>query len=462
MDSNNKQFKNKNVLIFGLGLNDGGLGMAEYFIRKGAKITITDGKTEQELLPTLEKLKKYTGKFVLHMGGHIEADFIDNDIIIRNPAIKPNNKYLQIAKNAKKLIYMEMVLFHKFANGLKIGITGTKGKSTTTTLIYKLLKQKYDKRVFLGGNIGKSAVKFMDKLQEDSISVLELSSFQLDNMGENNISPNIAVITNIHTDHLDWHGTREDYIKAKENIFKYQSSKDYAILNYDDPMCKDISRRAKANLITFSIHDVQATYFIDKHLNIFERGKKIFTLKSIKLQGEHNKSNIICAIATTKVLKVSNKDICKIIESFKGIEGRQEFVRKINNVRFYNDTTATNVEALKSMLDTFSLVYSKKIILIFGGVDKGLDYTRVIKDIEDHVKYVVLLEGTASDKLRTLLSNNIKTSRKFSDFKQAITHAYNNSNSGDIVVLSPAAASFNMFKNEFDRGKQFKSIVKSL
>jgi UDP-N-acetylmuramoylalanine--D-glutamate ligase len=226
-------YNDKKVLIFGLGLNDGGLGMAEYFLKQGAKVTITDSKTKEELAEPISVLSKYKD-VTYHLGEHIEKDFIENDIIVRNPGIKPDNKYLKLARDSGKEIVMEMALFHKVAPCSTIGVTGTRGKSTTTALIYEILKAGYSNKVILGGNIGKSAIREVSNLSKDDLAVLEISSFQLDGMGEAKVSPHIAVITNVYQDHINWHGSLEEYINSKKKIFLNQSDNDYLIVNLDD------------------------------------------------------------------------------------------------------------------------------------------------------------------------------------------------------------------------------------
>jgi UDP-N-acetylmuramoylalanine--D-glutamate ligase len=454
-------FKNKKVLIFGLGLNDGGLGMTEYFLKNGAKVTITDGKSEEQLQPTLKKLKKYREQIIFHLGEHKEEDFLENDIIIRNPAIKPDNKYLKIAKEAGKQIEMEMSLFHKLAPCPIIGITGTRGKSTTTALIYEILKRQYGEKIILGGNIGKSAIRELEKLNEKNLAVLELSSFQLDTMGGNQLSSDIAVVTNVFQDHQDWHPTMEHYIEAKKNIYRYQDPGDYLIINIDNEITQKFCNDCRSKVITFSLKNSNATYFLTEDLKVLYNGRKIFSLQEIKLKGLHNRYNILAAIAATKTYGVENEDIINTLQQFEGVHGRQEYVRPINGIDFYNDTTATSVEAVLAMFETFG-EYKGKIIMIAGGVDKGLDYSLLEKQMRDSLKALVLLEGSASEKIAIQMEGFGNVYGQFSDFKEAIEKAYQLGNPGDMVILCPGASSFNMFANEFDRGRQFVDYVNSL
>ena len=204
------RYKNKKVLIFGLGLNDGGLGMVDFFVEQGAIVTVTDGKTEEQLKETVTKINKSGKQVTFHLGEHLESDFLNNDIIIRNPAITPDNHYIQLAIKARKTIEMEMSLFFKLAPCKIVGISGTKGKSTTTTLTYLMLKEKFGDKVILAGNIGKSAIRELPNLTTDNIVVLEISSFQLDVLRAAKLSPHATLLTNIYEDHLNWHKNLEE------------------------------------------------------------------------------------------------------------------------------------------------------------------------------------------------------------------------------------------------------------
>lgn len=454
-------YKDKKVLIFGLGLNDGGLGMAEYFLNEGAKVTITDGKTEKELVEPIKQLSKYNN-VTYHLGGHIEKDFIENDIIVRNPAIKPDNKYLRVARNSGKEIVMEMALFHKLAPCPIVGITGTRGKSTTTTLIYEILENVYRDKVFIGGNIGRSAIRQLPNLTKNDIAVLELSSFQLDAMGNSKVSPHIAVITNIYRDHLNWHGTVEEYIEAKKNIYLYQNDVDYLVLNLDDEVSSKFIDESPSNVITYSLKDRKADYYIGNALNVYEKGEKLFKFDSLKLKGEHNLYNILSAISTTRIYEISSDIIKSVLEKFEGLPCRQEFVREKKGVKYYNDTCATSVEAINAMFERFGEEYKGKIIMIGGGVDKGLEYEKILNNMRKYLKALVLFEGTASEKIEKIVSPYLNTYKYFGSMKDAIDKAKDISEKGDMVILCPGASSFNMFINEFDRGKQFVDYIKSL
>jgi UDP-N-acetylmuramoylalanine--D-glutamate ligase len=454
-----ERFKNKKVLIFGLGINDGGLGMAEFFLKEGAKLTITDTKDEEFLKPTLEKLAKYGDEITYHLGGHVEEDFVNNDIIVRNPGVKPGDRFLKIAQDAGKQIEMEMSLFHKLAPCPIIGITGTKGKSTTTTLISEFLKQKFGNKVFLGGNIGRSAIRELDSLEKDNICVLEISSYQSKVMGENRISSDIALVTNMYKDHLNWHPDMQDYIESKKDIFRYQDKDGILVVNIDNDITKEFPKDAPGIVKRFSLNDSSVEYYMDKDLNVYENGNQLLNIKTSILIGEHNHYNILGAIAVARIYDITPEQILTVLESFKGVSGRQELIRELNGIKFYNDTTATSVEAIEAMFKRFGVDYAKKIIMISGGVDKGLEYGKLVPYMEKYLKKLILLDGTASEKIMEIYDNY---EGPFGDFKEAIDCAYKSAENGDMVILCPGASSFNMFKNEFDRGSQFVDIVNQL
>ena len=458
-----QNFKNKKVLIFGLGLNDGGLGMAEFFLKQGAVVTVTDGKTEEQLKRTVDKLQKYGGKVIYHLGGHIKEDFENNDIIVRNPAIKRDNEWLEIARKAGKDIYMEMALFHKLCPCPIIGITGTRGKSTTSSLIYEFLRERFGKKVFLGGNIGKSAIRELSKLKKDNLVVLEMSSFQLDGMGESKVSSNTAVVTNMYKDHLNWHSDMQDYIETKKNIFRYQNEDGLLIANIDNYITKEFIKESPGKDITFSLIDSSADYYL-RNMVVYEHGEELLKIEELILDGEHNLYNILGAIATVRQYGVEAEDILSVLKTFTGVPGRQQLVRELDGVRFYNDTTATSVEAVLAMFDRFGRENKGKIVMISGGVDKGLEYEKITPLVKEFCKGVVLFEGTASDKISEMLDadgyDNVYTG--FDNMTSAVKKAVEISEDGDMVILCPSASSFNMFANEFDRGDQFVEIVNNL
>lgn len=458
------QYEGKKVLVFGLGLNDGGLGMVDFFVEQGAEVTITDGKTEEQLASTLEKLKEKGGKLTFHLGGHLDSDFADNDIIIRNPAIKPDNPYLKIARDAGKTIEMEMSLFFKLAPCKIVGISGTKGKSTTTTLTYLMLKKKFGGTVVLAGNIGKSAIRELPKLTKENLVVLEMSSFQLDALREAKLSPQASLLTNIYEDHLNWHKDMADYIDCKQAMFTFQKAGDITVLNIDDPRIngmQEIARKSGATIITFS-SQIDADYSRNG-MEIFEHGTPLLSLSGMKVDGEHNYQNALGAIALARQFEVTPQQITEVLSEFTGVDGREQLVREINGIQIYNDTTATAMESMLAAMNRFGPKFPKKIIMIAGGMDKGMDYSQVTPVWNTFLKALVLLEGTASEKMATVMeSSEVPVHKYFGIFKDAVEKAYSLAQPGDMIILCPGGTSFNMFANEFDRGRQFNDLVNAL
>ena len=409
-----KLFKNKKVVIMGLGLLGGGIGAAKFFSKQGAKVLVTDLKTRRELKESVKKLNQV--KFVL--GKHRKEDFINADLIIRNPGVPRESKYLKIAKNNNIPIKTDIDIFFDLCPGTIIGITGTKGKSTVATLVHLFLKKKYSK-TFLAGNIGVSPLALLNKIDKKSKVVLELSSFELENLRK---SPNIAVITNLFPDHLDRYKNFKDYVDAKKSIFKYQNKNDILVLN-NDSETKKLCSEAKS---------------------------KVYFFKG---------SNVAAAVLIAELFKISEKDIEKVLSNFKGVPHRQEFVVEKKGIKYFNDTTATNPKAVIFAIETFRKRFPKsKIVLIAGGKDKKLNYRSLARNIKHNVDYVILLPGTGSNKLKKDLSKFYPVK----SMKQAVGKASYLAQKGDIVLLSPGAASFNLFENEFDRGNQFVKAVKKL
>jgi len=445
-------FKNKKVLIMGLGLNGGGVGVAKFFCKQGAEVLVTDKKTEEQLKESLENLKKLeenlpAGRQVKYtLGRHEEEDFLWADMIIKNPDVPSTSPYLEIARKNKIPVETDLTLFFKLSKAFVIGVTGTKGKTTTASLIYHILKQKY-KNVLLAGNIGVSPLEFLPKIKKNQKVVLELSSFGLEDLKQ---SPQVAVITNIMPDHLNRYANMAEYIEAKKIIFKFQTKKDFLILNGDDAASKSFSKEAKAKVI-FSNKGKRPNG---------SHGYPEKVLDSFKLFGENNLSNLAEALEVAKIMKVPEGVIVKALKSFKGVPNRQEFVKELNGVKYFNDTTATIPEAVISAIDSFSEKFpSAKLFIICGGVYKGVDYNDFAKKVREKSVGLIMLPGNGSDKMKEKLEG-YKEMADVLSMQEAVEKARSLAKAGDVVVLSPGASSFNLFKNEFDRGNQFVGEVK--
>lgn len=434
-------YKNKKVVVMGLGLHGGGAGVAKFFIGQGANVLVTDLKTKEQLKDSVDKLKRLPIKYAL--GGHKEEDFKNADLIIKNPDVPDSSPYLEIARRNNIEIETDTSLFFKLSKAFMIGVTGTKGKTTTAYLIHHILKAKFPK-VFIAGNIGVSPLEYLFKIKENDKIVLELSSFELEGLQQ---SPQIAVFTNILEDHLNRYASMSEYIEAKKNLFKFQSKNDALVLNYDDEIVRGFSKEAKSKVYFYSIKG--------KSLDIQNY------LKEFKLFGKHNILNMLAAITVAKILGIPSKGILKQIKTFKGVPHRQEFVREIKGVKYFNDTSATMPDAAIEAIKTFRARFAgSKMILIAGGQNKNLKFNKMTDEIKKKVDYLVLLPGTASDIIKEKLKGEYDIINVGS-MKEAVKKAKELAKKGDIVLLSPGAASFNLFKNEFDRGNQFiKEVIK--
>lgn len=432
-----KIYKNKKIVVMGLGLHGGGVGVAKFFIKQGANVLITDLKVKEQLRESIDKLKGLSVKYSL--GGHKKEDFENADLIIKNPDVPNSSPYLEIARKKNIKIETDTSLFFQLSKSFVIGVTGTKGKTTTAYLIHHLLKVKFP-RVFIAGNIGVSPLEYIAKLKENDKIILELSSFELENL---KTSPQIAVFTNILEDHLNRYDTMSDYIAAKKNIFRYQNKNDALILNFDDEIIRSFAKESKSKVYFYSL-----------------KKKPNFDLKDFRLFGDNNISNLMAAITVADILGVSDKDIKKQIKTFKGVAHRQEFVKEIKGVKYFNDTAATMPDAVICAIKTFRNRFKlAKIILIAGGQNKGLNFDKMADEIQKNIDYLILLPGTASDIIKSKLEGRFN----FIDVKsmpEAVEKAKKSAKKGDIVLLSPGAASFNLFKNEFDRGNKFIREVK--
>lgn len=435
------RFKGKKVLILGLGVNQGGVGATKFFVTSGSQVRVTDIKNEENLTESLRELAGFTG-VEYTLGEHKYEDIDWADLIIKNPAIKPDNPYLLYAINRSKQIETDFGIFLMLASPTQlIGITGTKGKSTTSTLIYEILRKNNDKVLF-AGNIGKSVLETIPYIKPDSIIILELSSFQLEAFEKHQAAPHIAVITNILPDHLNYYETMDQYIAAKKVIAQEQEMTDFLVLGKDDPITTNpqFLRGLNAQVIYFSPDDLPADF-------------------SMKMQGEYNKWNAAAALAVAKISDVSEKDAIEVIKNFNGVEYRLQLIKEINGLRIYNDSASTMPDsaiwAIKSLKDS---------ILICGGMNKKLDYTEMAKAIATDAKMIFFIDGDATDEIKKLLLNqDFKLSGKmkgtYSDLEKLLADIKAVAKPGDTILFSPGATSFNFFQNEFDRARKFNAAV---
>jgi UDP-N-acetylmuramoylalanine--D-glutamate ligase len=436
-----QKYQGKKVLIMGLGLHGGGTGSAQFFAQIGAQVIVADLKKARDLKPSLEKLKKIKNiKYVL--GGHRNQDFKNASLIIKNPAVPSDSSFLLIAKKNRIPVDTDIGIFFELCPARIIGITGTKGKSTTAALAYQLIKEH--RPAVLAGNIRTSVLEILPQISSKHQMVLELSSWQLEGLSLKQKSPWISVITRIGQEHLNRYASFKDYLKAKKLIFKFQTKKDYLILNAQDPFQKNWAREARSQVLFFN------------QKNLVEP-----LLTELRLPGKHNQENALAALAVARLLKIPETKIKKALAAFQGLEGRMELVKKIKGIQFINDTTATAPLAVIKALETLK----QPIILIAGGVDKNLDYQKLAQVVSKKTKALILLPGSATEKLKEQLAHCGKPDLiklEVKNMEQAVRAARQLAKAGDTVLLSPGAASFNLFTHEFARGQTFVKEVEKL
>lgn len=443
----NNKLKSSKIAILGLGVSN--IPLLEYLHNLGCDVVVFNTKPLDKNL--IDKLNTYKIKYYNKENAF---DYLHGfDIIFRSPSILPTRKELVIAKEEGAVITSEIRELLHLAPCKVIGVTGSDGKTTTTTLINEILKAN-SYHTFLGGNIGTPLFTKLPEMKKEDIIVLELSSFQLMDM---DISPDISIITNIAENHLDIHSSFEEYIDAKKNIFKYQDNKGILVTNADN----EITNKFKGNGETrYFSRSKQTNYFYTDGTYIYYNGKKILNKKDIKLRGIHNLENIATALTAIIDLIDLDKSI-EVIKNFNGVEHRLEFVREINNVKWYNDSVSSS--PTRTIAGLYS--YDEKIVLIAGGYDKHLDYTNIAKPILDKVTKLILM-GDTKEKIYNAVTTSVMNPNieiyKCNTLQEVVDKAKEVAIPGEIVLFSPASASFDMFKNFADRGNQFKDLVNKL
>ncbi len=462
------ELKGKRVLVMGLGVHGGGSGVTRWLVRRGARVTVTDLKKVEELQSSLDALRGLPIQFAL--GEHREEDFINSDLVVRNPGVPRESRFLQLAQKHSIPIEMEMGLFFEQlprGGAQVIGITGTKGKTTTTLMVGAILSRANPKTV-VAGNLRVSALELLDRIDSDTPVVLELSSFQLEGLEPRRVSPHIAAITNISADHLNRYGSLNDYAEAKATLFRYQQPDDFIVLNFDNRILTRYAPRALSRLVwTSAKRALTEGAYREGNALMWRWGgarEKIIDIDDLRVPGAHTIENALTAMAVASVWGAQPDQIANALADFHGIEHRQEFVRELDGVRYINDTTATAPAATIAAINTFAPT-AKGMVLIAGGADKSLDFSEMARIIASNVRRLILLEGTATDKIASAVENagaKEIIAGRFDSLPRAVEHAKALARGGDVVVLSPGCASFGMFANEFERGEKFKQIVRAL
>lgn len=454
----NNSIVGKKIAIIGLGVSNEPL--IDYMQERKAKLAVFDKRNQEKIDPKiLNKIEKY--KIEKHFGEDYLSNLKDFDIIFKSPSCRADLPEIEAEVKRGAYLTSEIELVLEFAPCKTIAVTGSDGKTTTTSLIYEILKNKYN--CYLGGNIGYPLFTKIGEMKPEDIVVLELSSFQLMTMKK---SPDIAVVTNVTPNHLDIHKSYEEYIEAKANIFKNQTESNKLVLNYDNEITRNFAKKAKSKVEFFSSKEKleNGVIYDEGIIKIAENGlrRHIVKLKDTNLRGVHNAENICAAIAATMdLVDVETQE--KAIKEFKGVNHRLEFVREINGAKWYNDSIASSPTRTIAGLNSFD----EDIVLITGGYDKHLDYEPIAKPILNKVKTLILMGQTAEKIFGAVKQEKEKENKEIEIYKvnsleEAINKAREKSKPNQVVLFSPASASFDMFKNFEERGNKFKELVKKL
>ncbi len=453
MNKRLEEFKNniKGMKIDVLGIGISNLPIIKYLAKNGAEVCAFDKRKKDELGEVFYELKDMGVKFSL---GDDYLDNIKGDMVLKTPGMRFDNPKLLEAKKRGAFVTSEMELFFDFCPAKIIGITGSDGKTTTTTIINKLL-EKEGYKTWLGGNIGNPLFCSLEEISPDDLVVLELSSFQLHTMKK---SPDVSVITNITPNHLDMHKSYQEYIDAKKNIMLYQKEGDTLVVNMENDVTKEIGKEARGKKIGFSNGGNSEVSRDDEC--IYYMGEKILKISDIKIPGSHNVENYMAAIGAVGGM-VKKETIESVAKEFGGVEHRIELVRTINGVRFYNSSIDSSPNRTINTLK----VFPQKVIMIAGGKDKGIPYDEIGPSLVQKVKILILVGATAGKIIEALKKTpGCETVEviELDEYQDAVETAYKKAKAGDVVLLSPASTSFDRFKNFEERGKLFKSIVESL
>ena len=447
------ELKNKRVLVVGLGRS--GVAAAFFLKDQGARVTVSDARTEAELQKEIPAL--LDRGISLEAGRHGERTFRDQDLIVVSPGVPSDQPQLQQARTLGIPVIGEVELACRFLQGKIIAISGSNGKTTTTTLVGEILS-KSGKKTLVGGNIGTPVISLASQSSPDTLVVLEISSFQLETIQQ--FRPWIAAILNITPDHLDRHRTFQAYVDAKARIFENQQPGDFAVLNSDDSAGAGLKSKVKSTLHWFSRkQQVENGAYLKNGQIVFRsdgRETQVLPVSDIHLKGAHNLENVLAAVCVTMLAGCEPQQVRQAVAEFQGVEHRLEQAAIVNGVAFYNDSKATNVDATIKALESFP----GNIHLILGGKDKGSDYTVLNALLRERVKAVYLI-GAAAEKIKSHIqgATSIVSS---GTLDRAVRQVFDAAAPGDVVLLAPACASFDQFKSYEHRGKTFKHIVRSL
>lgn len=448
-------FKNKKILVLGAGIS--GISVTAILQKLGAKVTLSDNRTKENIDRDLSGLE--TLGVVLALGKQDESLLTDTDLIVLSPGISVYLPLVESAQTRGIQVISEIEVAYQICKSPLVAVTGTNGKTTTTTLVGEMVKTAYQD-VVVGGNIGQALSHEVAGVDESGIVVAEISSFQLEAIL--NFRPRIAAILNITADHLDRHGTMATYIKMKEKIFANQTANDFLILNYDDDIVRDMAKRTKSKVVFFSRKSLLTSgIFVQEGIIKIAWEGQVFSIcptDEIQVRGAHNIENAMAACGVAFFAGVDIEYMAQVLRGFNGVEHRIEPVATIDGVQYYNDSKATNPESAIKALDAFP----GNVILIAGGRDKKTDLTEFMTVVREKVCHLILI-GEASGRFHeSAVRHGVKSIRIESDLESAVKLAHQLAEGKDVVLLSPACSSYDMFKNYEERGRAFKRFVQHL
>jgi UDP-N-acetylmuramoylalanine--D-glutamate ligase len=452
------ELNDKRVLVVGLGRS--GVASALFLKARGARVTVSDTKSDDELRNEIPALLDQG--ITVETGGHGERTFRGQDLIVVSPGVPLDAPPLAQARSMGEAVIGEIELAARFLPGPIVAITGSNGKTTTTSLVGEILTAS-GLHALVGGNIGTPAISLAERATRETITVLEVSSFQLETIST--FRPKVAVVLNVTPDHLDRHKTFEAYADAKARIFENQRGDDFAVLNEDDPTCVGLATRIKAQVFWFSRKkEVKQGAWVGDGYILFRNAasgktvpREIMQVSEIPLKGAHNLENVLAAVCAGMLMGCAPEKIRQAVRDFKAVEHRLEFVATIRGVDYYNDSKATNVDATIKAIESFPA----NIHLILGGKDKGSDYSVLNDLLRQRVKRVYTI-GAAAGKIESQIAASSVEIVHAETLENAVRKASVAAATGDVVVLAPACASFDQFKNYEERGRRFKEIVAAL
>lgn len=457
--------RGKRVLLMGLGSRQGGVGVARYLVESGAEVRVTDMRDEAALAASLDDLRGLPLAYTL--GEHREDDIRWADVVVRNPAVPRESRWLALARDLGKRVEMEMTLFFRACPAPIAGVTGTKGKTTTTTLLAAMLRERWPAAV-LAGNMGVSALAQLPQLRGDVPVALELSSFQLEALDEHRLAPHVAVITNISPDHLDRYPSFEEYARTKGAIARWQRPNvDYLVLDPSDPASYQIATDARGQWVFFGSPSpagfgpdlwVEDGHFVAAWSH---EPVDLGPVSALRIPGEHSRLNTLAAAGAALALGLTPEEIRRGIAAFPGVPHRMEHVATIAGIEYVNDTAATAPAAAVAALRSYA---GQSVLVIAGGSDKKLPLEPLADELARTAQRVLLLDGAATPLLDRLLRERgyAAIDGPFSSMDDAVHCAARQAQPGAVVLLSPGTASFGMFRDEFHRGEAFRGAVQAL